>query len=156
MDSFPKFSPIELSGDTGILTSGIMAPMLECIAAEGRYLAFRASAKLNPEDYDQLAKLVEEKAEKPHTVRVLLNFQDFHGWTLPGAGAAIKFGIKDGKLVEKLAIVGEGKSEGALAWIVEVFGSSIVEFFDTERGKEAWSWLHADDTGEYLSYASFI
>ena len=133
-----------------------MALMLECIAAEGRYLAFRASEKLTPQDYEQLSKLVEEKAAKPHTVRVLLNFQDFHGWTIPGAGAALKFGIKDGKLVEKLAIIGTGKTEEALAWVIEVFGSSIVEFFEPERGKDAWSWLHADDTGEYLSDASFI
>lgn len=135
---------------------GIIPPMLECIASDGRYLAFRASGKLDPDDYDLLARTIEEHAVKSHTVRAMLVMQDFHGWTLAGLGAAIRTGIKDGKLVEKLVIVGDHSSEAAMAWVIEIFGSTIVEFFHADKGKEAWAWLHADETGEYLSFASFV
>lgn len=129
--------------------------MIELITVDGRYLAFKASGKLEPSDYEELAKHIEATAERQKITRVILLLDEFHGWTLPGAAAAIKFGIKDGHLVEKLGIIGAHTSDEALAWVVEVFGSTIVEFFEPGRGEDAWKWLHADETGEYLSFASF-
>lgn len=129
--------------------------MIEIVNIQGRYILARASAKLTPEDYTLLDETIKPRLATHHTVRVQIEFRDFHGWTLPGVGAAIRFGLTDGKVIEKLAIVGEHKSEEALAWVVEVFGSTVVEFFTLDHAHEAWKWLHADETGEYLSYASF-
>lgn len=130
--------------------------MVALLGVDRRYLAFRASGKLAAHDVTQMASIIEENTSHAPTVRVLLQLSDFDGWTLGGGAEAIVVGIRDGKRVEKLAIVGERKTEEAMAWIVEVFGSTIVEFFPEAQAEEAWSWLHADDTGEYLSFASFI
>lgn len=130
--------------------------MIETLAAEGRYLAFRISGKLDANDIRALTSTIEERVTAPHNVRMLLLFEDFEGATVGGLATGAVFGLRDGKLVEKLAIVGGKKSEEALAWAVEVFGATIVEVFEPENGEEGWKWLHADDTGEYLSFASFV
>lgn len=129
--------------------------MIEIVTIQGRYILARASAKLTPEDYTLLDETIKPRLAEHHTVRVQIEFHDFHGWTLPGVGAAIRFGMTDGKVIEKLSVVGESKTEEGLAWVVEVFGSTVVEFFTLDRAHDAWKWLHADEIGEYLSYASF-
>ncbi|HRF59785.1 MAG TPA: STAS/SEC14 domain-containing protein [Fimbriimonadaceae bacterium] len=129
--------------------------MIEIVTIQDRYILARASSKLTPEDYHLLDETIKPRLTKHHTVRVQIEFRDFHGWTLPGVAAAIRFGLTDGKVIEKLAVVGEHKTEEALAWVVEVFGSTVVEFFGLDRAHDAWKWLHADEVGEYLSYASF-
>lgn len=128
---------------------------MKLIAESGRYLVLETTGSLHADDYHELAKLIEAGRGGNPTVRVMLRLHDWHGWTLGGAAAGAMFAVREAKHVEKLAIVGEKHSDAALAWTVEVFGSTIVEFFDAGNDEEAWKWLHADETGEYLSYASF-
>ncbi|HRI44610.1 MAG TPA: STAS/SEC14 domain-containing protein [Fimbriimonadaceae bacterium] len=130
--------------------------MVALLGVDRRYIAFRASGKLHAQDVSQMARTIEENTAHAPTVRVLLQLVDFEGWTLGGAAEAAVANVRDGKRVEKLVIVGERKSDAGIAWAIEVFGSTIVEFFPEDQANEAWSWLHADDTGEYLSFASFI
>jgi hypothetical protein len=130
--------------------------MIELIGVDRHYLAFRATGKVQAHDVEEMARVIEEKTQHHPTVRVLLQLTDFEGWTLGAEAEVLLKNLRDGKRVEKLAIVGERKSAEPLAWAVEIFGSSIVEFFPADQVSEAWSWLHADDTGEYLSFASFI
>lgn len=128
---------------------------MKLVAESGRYLVLESTGSLHADDYHALAKIIAEHAQGDQTVRVLLRLHEWHGWSLGGVAAGTMFALRESKNVEKLAIVGEKHSDAALAWAVEIFGSNIVEFFEAGQEEAAWKWLHADETGEYLSFASF-
>lgn len=102
-----------------------MPPMIELIGVDRHYLAFRATGKVQAHDVEEMARVIEEKTQHHPTVRVLLQLTDFEGWTLGAEAEVLLKNLRDGKRVEKLAIVGERKSAEPLAWAVEIFGSSI-------------------------------
>jgi len=127
--------------------------MLKIILVEGRYIVVQASGKLDGDDFPEFEAKIEELASKHHTVRMLLALRDFEGWSISGLGAEIRFGWKHRSQFEKVAVVGEKPSQDKLAWLIDVFSSSIVEFFLEEEGEKAWKWLHEDEAAEYYSWA---
>lgn len=127
--------------------------MLKIILIEGRYIVVQASGKLEASDYAEVEKAMEDIAAKHHTMRMLLMLTDFQGWDWSGIAEEFRFGWTHRSQIEKLAIVGEKSSQEKLAWMVEVFSSTIVEFFLDEEGENAWKWLHADENEEYYSWA---
>lgn len=127
--------------------------MLKIILIEGRYIVLQASGKLDADDYPEFEKAVEDLASKYETVRLMLVPRDFEGWSWSGLSEEFKFGWSHRSKFEKLAIVGEKSSQEKLAWLAEIFSSTITEFFLDSEGEAAWKWLHADENEEYYSWS---
>lgn len=118
------------------------------------YLAIKLIGRMRAEDYAQFDPFFERTLENKRKVRMLMWLHDFHGWTLAGAWHDLRHGLQHKKHIEKVAIVGEKRSDEMLAWAFEVFTSTNVEFFLVEDLEDAWKWLHGDDSGKFRSRAT--
>ena len=119
-----------------------------------RYVWVHVEGRFTEDDYQTLTPFLERRIESHRSLRVLFELTDLHGWQAKSAFEEMSFVLKHQKNFEKIAFVGSRRTEEILAWLIEIFSSSIVEFFSADNAKGAWDWLHADDTAEYLSFAS--
>jgi hypothetical protein len=107
----------------------------------GRLLGFKLSGKLHDEDYKSFVPIVETAIAKSGKVRMLSQFEDFHGWDLHALWDDTKFSTKHCADIEKLAIVGDKIWEKWMSVICRPFTKSKIEYFDTKDIDRAWAWL---------------
>jgi len=109
--------------------------------SSGPVLGFKMSGKLHDEDYGQFVPLVEERITSHGKVRLLAQFQDFHGWDLHALWDDIKFSTKHCADVAQVALVGEKKWEEWMAKVCKPFTMAKVKYFDVSQVEAAWQWL---------------
>jgi len=74
-------------------------------------LGFKMTGKLHDEDYKKFVPAVEAAVAAGGKVRLLAQFQDFHGWDLHALWDDIKFATRHCADIERVAQVGERKWE---------------------------------------------
>jgi|ERR1041385_2062267 hypothetical protein len=109
--------------------------------AEGKILIVHVTGKLAKGDYVQFGPEVNHLIERHGKVRVLLNMEDFHGWTLGALWEDIKFDAKHFKDIERIAMVGEKRWERWMAAFCRPFTTAEVRYFDKNEADRAKMWI---------------
>jgi hypothetical protein len=104
-------------------------------------LGFRMSGKLHDEDYKKFVPVVEAAVAKQGKVRLLAQFEDFHGWDLHALWDDIKFATKHCADIERIALVGDRKWEEWMAKVCKPFTLAKIRYFDAAQADQARAWL---------------
>ena len=106
-------------------------------------LAFRMSGKLHDEDYQTFVPRVDHAIAEEGKVKLLAEFQDFHGWDMHALWDDIKFATTHCSKIEKIALVGDRKWEEWMAKVCRPFTEGELKYFDAADIQSAWDWLSA-------------
>jgi len=117
-----------------------MANTIE-MAASGNVLEVQLSGKLTKEAYEELVPVVEEQIKENGKLRILVQLDDFHGWTAGALWEDTKFDLKHWKDIERLAIVGESKWQHGMATFCKPFTSAKIKYFEKSQLDEAREWI---------------
>jgi hypothetical protein len=104
-------------------------------------LGFKLSGKLHDEDYKKFVPLVDAAISRVEKVRLLAQFEDFHGWDLHALWDDIKFATTHCTKIDRIALVGDRKWEKWMAAVCKPFTRASVRYFDAGEIASAWAWL---------------
>src|SRR5262245_10211107 len=107
----------------------------------GPVLGFKLSGKLHDEDYKQFVPVVEAAIQAKGKVRMLVQFEDFHGWDLKAIWDDTKFATKHCADVERVALVGDKQWEKWMAAVCKPFTMANVKYFDVHDLEAARQWV---------------
>ena len=118
--------------------------MIVIKAARGNIIWIRISGKLTKEDYtDNVIPELERALERYKKIRMLLEVENFGGWTEESVWQELKAWPQFSK-VEQMAVVADESWDDWMTWMVKITGiftGLIVRFFRKGRIEEAWDWL---------------
>lgn len=106
-----------------------------------KVLGFKLSGKLHNDDYQHFVPVIEEALALSGKIRLLAEFDDFHGWDAHAAWDDFKLGVEHYSDFERIAMVGDKDWERWMAIIGKPFTGAQVKYFDKEHADEAWAWL---------------
>jgi hypothetical protein len=106
-----------------------------------KVLAFKLSGKLHDEDYQKFVPVIDAAVAKQGKVRLLAQFQDFHGWDLHALWDDIKFSTTHCTKIERIALVGDRKWEEWMAKVCRPFTMASLRYFDAADLAAAQAWL---------------
>jgi len=110
--------------------------MIEVLqTGSAKILAFKLSGKLHDEDYQIFVPAVEAAAAAQGKLRLLAQFEDFHGWDLHAAWDDLKFGIKHYSDFDRIALVGDEQWEEWMARLCKPFTRAAVKYFDADQAE---------------------
>jgi hypothetical protein len=116
--------------------------------SSGKVIGFRIRGKLTEEDYTEvLIPIIEEGIKEYSKIRLLLQVENFQGWTPGGAWEDLKNWPKF-RSFERMALVGDESWDDFMTWMLQVFAvftHTKLRFFRMERLGEAWDWLRKED-----------
>ncbi len=116
--------------------------MIETLqTASPKVVGFRLSGKLHDEDYKSFVPAVDAVVAAEGKVRLLLQFDDFHGWDLHAAWDDFRFGIRYYGDFDRIAMVGDRKWEQWMATLCKPFTKAKVRYFDRSEVDAAWNWI---------------
>ncbi|MGA2904529.1 MAG: STAS/SEC14 domain-containing protein [Candidatus Korobacteraceae bacterium] len=107
----------------------------------GKLLEVHLTGKLVKTDYEAFLPVVERLVKQHGKLLMLVEFNDFHGWTGSALWEDIKFDAKHFNDIERLAIIGENKWEKGMAAFCKPFTTAKVRYFDHTNAAEARDWL---------------
>ena len=107
----------------------------------GKLLEVYVTGKLVKTDYETFLPAVERLVKQHGKLLMLVEFNDFHGWTGSALWEDIKFDAKHFNDIERLAIIGENKWEKGMAAFCKPFTTAKVRYFDHTDAAEARNWL---------------
>ena len=111
---------------------------------DGTILAIALTGKLTKEDYERFIPEVERLIKQHGKLRMLVQLNNFHGWTACALWQDVKFDLKHFRDVERLAFVGEKAWEHGMAVFCKPFTTANIRYFDREEADQAEEWIHAD------------
>jgi hypothetical protein len=111
--------------------------------ALGRLLRVRVTGKLTKADYAIFVPMVERLMRLHGKIRILLELNDFHGWTAGALWEDVKFDAKHFNDIERLAIVGEKRWEHGIALFCRPFTTAKIRYFDQSELLDADAWIRA-------------
>ena len=106
-----------------------------------KVLGFKLSGKLHDEDYKKFVPLVDAAVAKGGKVRLLAQFEDFHGWDLHALWDDIKFSTTHCLKIERIALVGDKTWEKWMAKVCKPFTMAKIKYFNAGDVNAAWAWL---------------
>ncbi len=110
---------------------------------ESNILSVKLSGKLTKEDYEEFAPKVSALIHQHGKIRVLIELDDFHGWTAGALWEDTKFAMKHYRDLYRLAFVGDKKWEEGMATFCKPFTAAEIRYFDRSRMDDAKQWIAA-------------
>jgi hypothetical protein len=107
----------------------------------GTIVTLRFNKKLDKEDYEAFIPLIESQIQNAAPIRVLVELNDFEGWTAGALWEDTKFAARHFKDIERLAITGESRWKTGVMVFVKPFTSAEVRFFDIQEVDRARQWI---------------
>ena len=104
-------------------------------------VGFKMSGKLHDEDYKLFVPIIEAAIKAQGKVRLLAQFEDFHGWDLHALWDDTKFATRHCADVERIALVGDKQWEKWMAAVCKPFTMARIRYFDVKDLEAAWQWL---------------
>jgi hypothetical protein len=108
----------------------------------GKVIDVRLTGKLDAEDYEELAPVVDRVIEEHGAVRMLVEMHNFHGWSVGALWEDTKLAVKHFSDIERIAFVGETRWQKGMASFCKPFTKAEVRFFELADIVEAETWLH--------------
>ncbi len=109
---------------------------------EHKVVTIRAAGTLTANDYDAAVpelKHAMDLAEGP--LRVLIRLEDFSGWEIEAAWKDLKFDIRHGSDLGRIAVLGETTLEEWGTKLSAPFIGADMKFFPIDREDDAMAWL---------------
>ncbi|HPA17456.1 MAG TPA: STAS/SEC14 domain-containing protein [Verrucomicrobiae bacterium] len=113
--------------------------------SNGPVLGFEVTGKLHDDDYKQFVPAVDEAIKAHGKVRLLVHFEDFHGWDARALWDDMKFAASHFTKVHRVAIVGDKAWEKAMGIVCKPFTLAKVQYFDKADLDVAWHWVGSLD-----------
>jgi hypothetical protein len=104
-------------------------------------LGFKLSGKLHDADYQAFAPLVDAAIARDGKVRLLTQFDDFHGWDARALWDDIKFSTTHCTKIERVALVGDKAWEKWMAKVCKPFTTAKIQYFDASDMAAARAWV---------------
>ncbi len=112
-------------------------------AYNGNFVRLDVSGKLTHADYEDLLPRLEQDIEAQGPLRMLIVLDDFEGWTAGALVDDVKFDIRHGRDLERVAVVGENKLEEWGTELSDRFFPGEVAFFKPGQMADAEAWATA-------------
>jgi hypothetical protein len=106
-----------------------------------KLVGFRLTGTLHDSDYRSFVPALEAAIAAAGPIRLLAEFDDFHGWDLHAAWDDFKFGARHYADIERIALVGDRAWERWMAKLCKPFTRAQVRYFDAGGVEAAWAWL---------------
>jgi hypothetical protein len=110
---------------------------------QGKVIELTFKKKLHKQDYEEFVPLVESQMRAAEKVRILVELQEFEGWTLGALWEDTKFAARHFKDIERLAVVGDARWQEGLTLFSKPFTGAQVRYFSTEEIEAARRWVRA-------------
>lgn len=110
---------------------------------DGNLVKVKIQGKLASKDYDAFVPTVEKLTREHGKIRMLVEMEDFHGWTAGALWEDIKFDAKHFNHIERLAMVGDKKWQEWTAKFCKPFTTAKVRYFDHTETDKALEWIGA-------------
>ncbi|MBU1118804.1 STAS/SEC14 domain-containing protein [Patescibacteria group bacterium] len=107
----------------------------------GNVVGYKATGTLSDADYKKLIPELDSLINEKGEIGLLLDFEEFDGWSLKAAFDDFRFAFKHHKKVKKFALVGDKKWEEEMAKLAKIFVFADARFFETSKIEDAWEWL---------------
>ena len=107
----------------------------------GKIVTLKFKEKLRKKDYDEFVPQIEGLMEDGSTIRLLVEFHDFQGWTAGALWEDTKFAARHFSDIERLAVVGEAQWEKGVTIFVKPFTKAAVQYFDKTDVDKARKWI---------------
>jgi hypothetical protein len=107
-------------------------------------ISMTISGKLDVEDYDSFAPELEKFIKEHENVRMLIQLEDFKGWTAGALWEDSKFGIRNFNGIERIAIVGDKSWENGMVVFARVFTKADIRCFDSGDLQAGLKWVTED------------
>lgn len=120
------------------VTIDILPPVLN---EDRKILCINVKDKIEADDYGQLAPAMDRLIENQGQVDLLVQLENFSGWSAGAAWEDTKLGIRHFNDVRRLAIVGDSLWEKGMTLFVKPFTTASVRYFDVAETGEAIAWL---------------
>lgn len=116
--------------------------MIETLQTDSpKIVAFKLHGRLHDDDYRAFMPTIDAAVTTQGKVRLLAQFEDFHGWDLSAAWDDFKFGLKHYSDFERIAMIGDTRWEQFMAVMCKPFTRAKVRFFSPKETDVAWTWL---------------
>ena len=136
VQTFRRNVSIHYDNGNGDMTIQVISHPLENV------IGFKIEAKIEAQDIDYIAKLIENKLEKEDKLRIYAEVNDWSGMSLEAFIKDLKFALKHFNDIEKEVIVSDTKWLKRLAAITDRLFSSIeVKHFSFEEKDRAWEFI---------------
>ncbi len=121
---------------------------------EPHVYAFQVKGKLDESDYDLFQPKLERILKRERPLSLLIQLEDFDGWTAKAAWQDFKLGMKHQDDFLRIAIVGDSPWEKAMTGFGDLFTKAKAKYFTDES--EAMNWIKEVDNlaqeHEYQGY----
>ena len=107
-------------------------------------IGIKMSGKLHDKDYPAYVSAVETTIDSFGKIRMLILFEDFHGWDLGALWDDIKFSAKHCNDIEKIALVGDKEWEKWMSKACNPFTRATVLSFEPSHLEAAWKWVEEE------------
>lgn len=122
--------------------------MLEIRKSDGPTVEAVVSGKLTQRDYQLLVQEIDKRLHQQQDVRMLMELQDFTGWSAGGVWEEYKFDATRGTAVDRLAMVGARMVNEIDGAFDHPFMVNEVKYFHPDYVDEARAWLHSAREGD--------
>lgn len=110
----------------------------------GRILSVGIRGQLDKGDYETFVPEVERLIRTHGKIRLVVELEDFHGWSADGLWEDIKFDLKHFADIERIAIIGDQTWERGMALFCKPFTKAEVKFFAPDEREQARLWIAGD------------
>ncbi|MBU1167626.1 STAS/SEC14 domain-containing protein [Patescibacteria group bacterium] len=107
----------------------------------GSIIGVKAKGKLVDRDYKELVPKLEKMIAEMGAINVLMDFEDFDGYSVKATIDDFEFTEKHRSDIKKLALVGNKNWEADMAKCAKWFMDAETKYFDVTEQEEAWKWL---------------
>ena len=109
----------------------------------GRVMEVQATGTLAHEDYERFVPEFDRLVRQQGMVNVLVDMEDFHGWTPQALWDDIKFDLKHFSDMRHVAMVGDKKWEKVLSMMRRPFSAAQIRYYDHSQIDEARNWVQS-------------
>lgn len=108
---------------------------------ESRVIRAAVTGKLQESDYRELGPYIAGALEHHASVRLLVQFSQFKGWSAGAAWEDAKLGFQHFSDFERLAVVGDKRWEEWMTRLAAPFTLADVRFFEPSEMEKALAWV---------------
>ena len=113
--------------------------------AHGRVLEVDLHGKLSRRDFDQIVPDTERLIARYGKIRLLVTMHDFEGWDAGALWEEIKWEAKHFHHIERIALVGDERWQGAMAKSCKSFTIASMCHFHHDELDTATAWVNQAD-----------
>lgn len=108
---------------------------------EDNIIEAKISGKLTEKDYEIILPELERRIEEYGKLRLLIELEDFQGWTAGALWEDLKFDFKHFHDFARIALVGDRKWEKTATLFSKPFTGAELRYFAREDLEEARKWI---------------